>query len=77
MLNVRCWLLDVFHFHFTGYCQTQSPFSRSTEPPFLRDDLSAVILFIPADGIENKLPVVRAAIMQRLAVDDVMRELLR
>ena len=37
MLKVRCWPFDVFHFHFTGYCQTQSPFSVSTsEPPFLR-----------------------------------------
>ena len=37
-------------------------------------DHSAIVRFIPADGIQNKLPVVRAAIMQRLAADDIVRD---
>ena len=38
---------------------------------FGEHDHAAVILFIPADGIEDKLSVVRDPIMQRLAANDV------
>ena len=39
------------------------------------NDLSAIICFIPADRVENKLSICFTPIMQRLAVDDVARKL--
>ena len=43
---------------------------------FLERNLPAVIRFIPTDGIKQEFPIIRAAIMQRLAADDVVREFL-
>ena len=39
------------------------------------NDLSAIVRLIPTDRIENELPVGFPPIMQRLTVDDVMRQL--
>jgi hypothetical protein len=33
VLDVRCWALDVFSFHFTEYCQIQSPCFGSVNVP--------------------------------------------
>src|SRR5881628_2145623 len=33
-----------------------------------------IIRFIPAHGIKQKLPIIRAAIMERLAIDDFTRK---
>src|SRR5213594_2849479 len=38
-----------------------------------RDD-SAIILFVPADGIEQEFSVVGPAIFQRLAADEIVRQ---
>ena len=71
MLDVECSMLNVSWNYFTGYCQTQSPFRQ---PIRLWRNLAAVVRFIPADGVEQKFPILRAAIMQRLAADDVVRK---
>ena len=42
---------------------------------FVQDDHAAIVRFVPADGIEHKLAISGPAIMQRLAVDDVVRQL--
>src|ERR1035441_9442338 len=41
-----------------------------------QSDSAAVVCFIPPDRVEDKLAVVRAAVFERLAVDDVARQLL-
>src|ERR1039458_9831399 len=38
---------------------------------------SAVVLLVPADGVEDELPVSGAVILEGLAADDVVRHLLR
>ena len=61
--------------YWTGYSQTQSPFFKSSEPSFLQSDGSAVVLFVPADGIEDELSTIGAAILVRLAGDRVIGQL--
>src|ERR1039458_6013307 len=41
---------------------------------FFKNDYSAVVPLIPADGIENELPADLAPIFQRLAADDIVRD---
>ena len=41
-----------------------------------QSDFAAVVGFVPPDRVEDKLAVVGAAVFERLAVDDVVRQLL-
>src|ERR1035437_5483701 len=42
---------------------------------FIQHDLPAIVRFIPADGIEQKFSILRAAIVQWVATNNIVREL--
>ena len=43
--------------------------------PWGQGDLAAVVRFVPADRVENKMSVVGLAVFQRLPGDEIVREL--
>jgi hypothetical protein len=69
MLVVGC-----FPFSLQRILPDPVAFSPIFQTVFGQHNLPAVVRFIPADGIEQKLSIIRAAIMERLAADDVVRQ---
>ena len=55
--------------------QIQSPLLTSTEPAFGQSNHPAIIRHIPTNRIQYKLAVASPAIMQRLPIDDIVRQL--
>ena len=60
---------------FCGVLPDPIAFFRVDSAVFGEQDFPAIIVSIPADGVEDEQPIGSAMIVQRLAVDDVVRYL--